>query len=383
MTEKIRKMAVLAVAVVAPLGVVASSEAAQYTINFNHVVAPNAPKGMAAEFFKQRAEELTHGQVVVNVYPSSKKFTDKDEMIALQTNIIQMAAPSLSNLSSGGYPKFEVFDLPYLFQSMDDVHKVTYGSAGRELFRELEYKNLKGLAYWDNDFKEMSLNAPITGPESFNGKKLRIQNSNVLMSQMEALGASPIKLSFSKVYESLKAGTIDGCENPISNFYTKKFYEHQPYLAMTNHGYLGYAVLTNLEFWNSLPNDVQGQLEQAMKETTVYANKVAASKAASDLELVKMIGTTQVVELTPKQRNAFRRALYPVHQQSVARVGQATLDSVYAAIGFNQSMEPENAKSDFSAQKAEAESTVAAEAVPQSKPAKKSKKHRRNLDLEN
>ena len=174
-------------------------------------------------------------------------------MEALQLGSVQMLAPSLAKFGPLGVREFEVFDLPYIFDNYDELHKVTEGPVGAALFKKLERKGIVGLAYWDNGFKVMSANKPIRVPADYKGLKMRIQSSKVLGDEMKALGAIPQVMAFSEVYQALQTGVVDGTENPPSNFYTQKMQEVQKYLALTDHGYLGYAVIANKKFWDGLP----------------------------------------------------------------------------------------------------------------------------------
>jgi C4-dicarboxylate-binding protein DctP len=305
-------------------------------IKFSHVVAVDTPKGKAAEFFKAKAEELTKGKVKVEVYPNSQLYKDKEEMEALQLGAVQMLAPSLAKFGPLGVKEFEAFDLPFIFNGYEDLHKVTNGPVGKQLLDKLEAKGIKGLAYWDNGFKSFSANTPIKTPEDLKGKKLRIQSSKVLEEQMRALKAIPQVMPFSEVYQALQTGVVDGTENPISNFYTQKMQEVQKYMAITDHGYLGYAVIVNKKFWEELPADVRTQLETAMKEATDFANKIAKESNDKDLEAVKASGKTEVTVLTPEQRAAFKKVLVPVHDKMAGRIGKETIDAVHQAVGFTK-----------------------------------------------
>jgi C4-dicarboxylate-binding protein DctP len=305
-------------------------------IKFSHVVAVDTPKGMAAEFFQKRADELTGGKVKVEVYPNSQLYKDKEEMEALQLGAVHMLAPSLAKFGPLGVKDFEVFDLPFIFNNYEELHKVTKGSAGKALLDKLEPKGIKGLAYWDNGFKSFSANTPIKTPEDLKGKKLRIQNSKVLEEQMRALKAIPQMLAFSEVYQALQTGVVDGTENPISNFYTQKMHEVQKYMTITDHGYLGYAVIVNKKFWDELPADIRTQLETAMAEATDYANNIAKEMNDKDLESVKASGKTEVTTLTPEQRAAFKAATVSVHDKMADRIGKETIDAVYKAVDFKK-----------------------------------------------
>ncbi len=308
---------------------------APLVVKFSHVVAHDTPKGKGSEFFAKRAGELTGGKVKVEVYANSTLYKDKEEMEALQLGAVQLLAPSLAKFGPIGVREFEVFDLPYIFDSYEDLHKVTTGPSGKALLAKLEPKGIRGLAYWDNGFKSFSANKPLKMPEDFKGLKMRIQSSKVLEAQMRALGALPQVMAFSEVYQALQTGVVDGTENPISNLYTQKMYEVQKNLSLTDHGYLGYAVITNKKFWDGLPADQRGQLEQAMKEATDYANKIAKEENEDALAKVKASGKTQVHTPTPAERQALKKALVKVHKEMESRIGKETIEAVYKETGFD------------------------------------------------
>jgi C4-dicarboxylate-binding protein DctP len=304
-------------------------------IKFSHVVANDTPKGKAADYFAKRAAELTKGKVKVEVYANSTLYKDKEEMEALQLGAVQMLAPSLAKFGPLGVKEFEVFDLPYIFDGYADLHKITLGPIGQQLLAKLEPKGIKGLSYWDNGFKVMSSNKPIKTVDDYKGQKLRIQSSKVLEAQMRALKAIPQVMAFSEVYQALQTGVVDGTENPPSNLYTQKMYEVQKQVAITDHGYLGYAVITNKKFWDGLPADVRGQLEQAMKESTEYANKIAKEENDQSLEAVKKSGKSDVFTPTPAEKVALKKALIPVHEEMASRVGKDLIQSIYKATDFD------------------------------------------------
>lgn len=304
-------------------------------IKFSHVVAQDTPKGLAAEFFAKKANELTKGKVKVEVYANSTLYKDKEEMEALLLGAVQMLAPSLAKFGPLGVKEFEAFDLPYIFDDYNELHKVTQGPLGQQLLLKLEPKGIKGLAYWDNGFKSFSANMPIKAPADLKGKKMRIQSSKVLKEEILALGGLPQVMVFSEVYQALQTGVVDGTENPISNLYTQKMHEVQKHLILTDHGYLGYAVIVNKKFWEGLPRDVRGQLELAMKESTIYANKMAREQNDKDLDAVKKSGKTQVYMPSKDEREMFKKALTPVHKKMESRIGADLIQAIYKETGFS------------------------------------------------
>ena len=295
-------------------------------IKFSHVVAANTPKGLAADKFKELAEKYTDGKVKVEVYPNSQLYKDKEELEALQLGAVQMLAPSNSKFGPIGIKEFEVFDLPYILPDLATLRKVTDGPLGAKLLKLLEPKGMIGLAYWDNGFKQMTANKKLVDPADYKGMKFRIQSSKVLDAQFRTLGAIPQVMAFSEVYQALQTGIVDGQENTPSNIYTQKMHEVQKYITLTNHGYIGYVVVVNKKFWDSLPPDIRAACDKAMKEATEYGNGQSAKENDDALEEIRKSGKSEFVKLTPAQDEAMRKAMMPVYKDVAGRVGQPLID---------------------------------------------------------
>lgn len=306
-------------------------------IKFSHVVASETPKGKAALRFQELAEKETGGRVKVEIYPNSTLYKDKEEMEALQLGAVQMLAPSLAKFGPLGVREFEVFDLPFIFPTKEVLHRVTEGPIGKSLLGKLSSKGITGLGYWDNGFKVMSANRPLKVPADFKGLKMRIQSSKVLYTQMRALGANPQVMAFSEVYQALQTGIVDGTENPPSNLYTQRMHEVQKHVTISNHGYLGYAVIVNKKFWDGLPSDIRSGLEKAMKESTKYADAIAQQENDKAMAAVKASGKTEVHELSEQEKAEWRRVLLPVHKEMEDRIGRDVIRAVHkeaAAVGI-------------------------------------------------
>ena len=306
-------------------------------IKFSHVVTNETPKGKGADRFKELAEKATNGRVKVEVYPNSTLYKDKEEMEALQLGAVQMLAPSLAKFGPLGVKEFEAFDIPYMFPTKDVLYRVTEGQVGKDLFKKLESKGITGLAYWDNGFKQMTANKPLRKPADFKGQKMRIQSSKVLDAQFRTLGANPQVMAFSEVYQALQTGVVDGTENTPSNIYTQKMHEVQKHLTVSDHGYIGYAVIVNKKFWDGLPPDIRTQLEGAMKDATKYTNAIAEQENKQALDAIKKQGKTEVYVLTAAEKAEWRKALMPVRKDVEGRVGKEVLNAVdkeSAALGI-------------------------------------------------
>jgi C4-dicarboxylate-binding protein DctP len=303
-------------------------------IKFSHVVAKDTPKGKAAEKFKELAEAATKGRAKIEVYANSTLYKDKEELEALQLGAVQMLAPSMAKFGPLGVKEFELFDFPYLFTDQQSLERVTNGPVGKEMLKRLETKGLIGLSFWDNGFKIMSSNRSMHVPTDLKGLKLRIQASKVLDEQMRVLGANPQVMAFSEVYQALQTGVVDGLENVPSNLYTQKMHEVQKYMTVTNHGYIGYAVVVNKKFWEKLPADVRSQLDGAMKEATEYANKIAQQENEAALDAIRKSGKVTVYMPTDAEKAEWRKVMLPVHKTMEERIGKDLIAAASkAAVG--------------------------------------------------
>jgi len=246
-------------------------------------------------------------------------YKDKAVLKAIKLDSVQMACPSFSKFTKT-VPQLALFDLPFLFRDMDHVHKVQDGAVGQKLKDLVAAKGFVVLDYWDNAFKQLSsAKKALLMPEDAKGQKFRIMSSKVLEAQFKAVGANPQVMPFSEVYSALQQGVIDGQENTNSNIYTKKFYEVQKYMTLSNHGYLGYLVVMSKKFYNSLPKDLQEAVKQAMKEATAkereYAAELDKSQLAKIEEYAKKSGKLKIYNLDDKQKEAWRKVMSSIYPE--------------------------------------------------------------------
>lgn len=297
-------------------------------IKFSHVVAENTPKGLAAERFAYLVRERTGGYVEVQVFPDSLLYKDGEEMQALKDGKVQMIAPATAKLSDI-YPPWQVLDLPFAFPDINSVHAFMDGPAGEELISELKSDKLLGLAVWDNGFKQVTNGVrPLLKPEDFRGITFRVMNSRVLEDQFNTLGAYAVPMPFNAVFNALAWGNVQGEENTISNIYSRHFDRVQQYLTISNHGYIGYVVLTNADFWNSLPAWVRKVLEETLAEVTKWERDKAVEINKEQLEAMKKEGYLTIRELSATEHSEWQRALAPVYDHLAKEIGSYWVDRI-------------------------------------------------------
>jgi len=297
-------------------------------IKFSHVVAENTPKGQMANKFKALVEEKTDGKVVVEVYPNSQLFGDDKVLEAMLLGDVQLAAPALSKFSR--YTDvLALYDLPFLFKDLDAVDRFQQSEKGQAMLDSISRRGLIGLGYLHNGMKQLSADEPVRVPEDAAGLKFRIMSSEVLEAQFEALDATPLKKPFSEVFTLLQTRAIDGQENTWSNIYSKKFFEVQPYITETNHGLLDYMIVTSKQFWSGLPDEQRRQVKEALDEALAYGNAVAREKAIEDKIKIAESGRTEIIELTPEQRELWVEAMQPVWKKFEDEIGADLIEAAY------------------------------------------------------
>ncbi|ORJ63033.1 TRAP transporter substrate-binding protein [Geothermobacter hydrogeniphilus] len=312
------------------LAAITPAPAAQVTIKFSHVVATDTPKGQAALYFKRLVEQKSKGTIRVEVYPNASLYSDHEAIEALSLNVLQMAAPAFAKFTRF-VPELQLFDLPFLFENTRHLHRVLDGNVGRALLRSVSKRGLVGLGFWDNGFKQLTANRPLVYPADAAGLKFRIMNSMVLARQFRALGAQPEVLPFAEVYGALQHKTIDGQENTLSNIYSKKFFEVQKDLSLTNHGYLGYLVVTNQLFWNQLTDRQKEIITSSLQEATAYIRGRAAELNRQSLKAIRFSGKTRIHDLTPEQRHAWQTRLRKIYPEFYDTIGRRLIEDTVAA----------------------------------------------------
>jgi C4-dicarboxylate-binding protein DctP len=308
----------------------AACDDGEIVIKFSHVTNTDKhPKGIAASLLADRVNTEMDGKACMEVYPNSTLYNDDKVLEAMLAGDVQLAAPSLSKFEKFT-KQFRLFDLPFVFVDIDAVDRFQSSEAGQAMKESMARRGLMGLAFWHNGMKQLSANKPLLEPADAEGLKFRIQQSDVLQAQFEALGANPQKMAFSEVYGALQQGVVDGQENTWSNIYGQKFFEVQDGITETNHGVLDYLVVTSTEWLDGLPEDVREQFLTILGEVTATRNAESFAVNQRNRDLIVEAGGT-VRTLNDEQRALWVEAMEPVWNQFMDDIGQDLLDAALAA----------------------------------------------------
>ncbi|MEM7508335.1 MAG: DctP family TRAP transporter solute-binding subunit [Pseudomonadota bacterium] len=308
----------------------AACDDGEIVIKFSHVTNTDKhPKGIAASLLESRVNEEMNGKACMEVFANSTLYNDNKVLEAMLQGDVQLAAPSLSKFEKFT-KQFRLFDLPFMFKNIEAVDTFQNGPTGQAMLDSMQRRGLQGLAFWHNGMKQMSASKPLLSPVDANGLKFRVQSSDVLVAQMEAIGGSPQKMAFSEVYGALQQGVVDGQENTWSNIFGKKFFEVQDGITETNHGIIDYLVVTSVDWLDGLEPDVRDQFLKILSEVTEQRNGEAfATNEAAKQSILDAGG--EIRTLTPDQRQAWIDAMKPVWTKFEGDVGAENIAAAQAA----------------------------------------------------
>jgi len=286
-----------------------------YVIKFSHTLTPTTPKGQAAERFKELVEEKSEGRITVEIYPNGELYGDEDELQALQSGSVEMLGPSSSKFTTIA-PQLQVLDLPFIFDGVEDIPEVVNedSAVGRAIYEndDLAERNMQVISLWDDGLKQITSNTPVRSPEDMEGMKVRIQPADVLRNQMEAWGANPTPIAFGEVFTALEQGVVEGQENTYSAIFTARFNQVQSHLTVSDHGYIGYPIVIRKDFFDSLPGNLQQVVVDSAREAAVFNREIAADTNQKYKERIEDSGTTEIIELSDEERQAFKDMVVPV-----------------------------------------------------------------------
>ncbi len=296
------------------------------SLKLGHAVAPDHPYHLGAVRFAELVGQRTKNKIKVDVFPSTQLGNERDMVEGLQLGTIDLVVTSTGPL--GGFvPKMFVVDLPFLFRDREHAYKVLDGSIGKELLAAFSAKGIKGLAFWENGFRQITNNVrPIEKPEDLKGIKIRTMENKVHLASFRDFGASPTPMAWSEVYTALQQKTIDGQENPIAIIYHQKIAEVQKYLALTGHFYSPTPLLMSEKVFNGLPKDVQKIIADTAIECATYERNLLRDSEAKQIAELKAKG----MQVTTPDKKPFLDAAASVYKEFEAQFGKETIDKIIA-----------------------------------------------------
>lgn len=306
----------------------ASAQAGVVVLRYATSLPEDSAYYKGAVALAKAAEELSSGRLQVKIFPNAQLGTDRDMIEGMQLGSIDLASPSTGAMGSV-LPAATVLDLPYIFDDYDHVYRVLDGPVSEQLYKLFDGVGFHPLGWWEIGFRNLTNNVrPVRVPADVKGLKLRTLPSAIHQTAWSLVGAQPVAMDFTEVYNALNTGVVDGQENPFNIILTGKLHEVQKHLSLTQHVYGAAPTSVSDKTWNKLPPDLQQVLKAAVARSVVAQRKAASGDV--DAQLRKLIDFGMRVVKDP-DRDAFRRAMRPAWDQYVARFGkpgQALIDAI-------------------------------------------------------
>ena len=323
------KLLKLSAATLLSLAVTTAAYGADFTLTFAHVLTEDTPNARAAVKFKEEVEAKSDGRIEVNIRPAAQLGGDVEIIEQAQMGLVDIAIPPTGNLANFN-EKMYLFDLPFLMNDNAAMARVLDGEVGTELLGTLDSNNLHGIAMWGAGFRHMTNNLrPINGPDDLKGVKMRTLQAPTILSTYRAYGANPTAMAYVEVYNGLQQGVVEGQENPLANIASMKFYEVQKYMTLTGHAYHTYAAVMNKAKWESLPEDLQTIVSDAMIVGRDAARQYTNEDEAKIIDAIK--DQIEIQPLSDEGRAAFIEASKPIYDEFEPKVTPELLAKAIAA----------------------------------------------------
>jgi TRAP-type transport system periplasmic protein len=295
------------------------------TLKIGHTLSETSHYQEGMKKFKELLEEKSNGQFELEIFAAGALGGEREMVEGLQIGSVDLVLTSTGPMS-GFVPEVTVVDLPFLFRDAEHAHKVLDGEIGKDLFTKLEGSGLKGLAWWENGFRNVTNNVrPVEKPEDLKGLKIRTMENEIHMASFTQLGADPTPMAFPELFTALQQGVVDGEENPVPVIMSSRFYEVQKYLTMTRHFYNPSMILISKSKFEEYPKELQDALLEAAKEAGDYERQVVQRMDNEYLSELSAKGM-EVIE-TPNIQ-PFIDAVQPVYEKYADKFGQDLIDSI-------------------------------------------------------
>ena len=308
----------------------AQAQEKKYTAKLADILSPDHPHTRSWVYFADKVKEKTKGQVEIQVYHSAQLGQTKDIYQGIQMGSIEMGKLPVS-FTGEWIPECYVFDLPYLFNSRDEMWKVLRGSVGKKFFNEIYARqNLKGMMWADDGGRSIyTFNKPVRKPEDLKGLKIRVMPSAIHIQSINAMGGIATPTAWGEVYLALQQKVLDGGENSPVLFWTSKHWEICKAWSLTEQFWLPTPLIASKKWWDSIPKNLQAQIEEAAKEAEDFFVKIYTADENQAIGWVKEKG---VQVYTDVDKAAFMKSVEPVYDSFVKKYafGKELLDQVNA-----------------------------------------------------
>jgi len=248
---------------------------------------------LAANFFKEKVEELTNGAVTVDVYPNSQLGSEREMAEGVKLGTLEMTIVTTDGTLPSWVPETQVLSIPYLLTSKQVAYDVLDNTLQPYFEPLFEAQGFKHLGFCELGFRHFTTNKKeITCADDMKGQSIRVQEAPIWFALTDCLGAKGTPVAFNELYTALSQGMVDGQENPIASIASSKFYEVQKYMCLDGHTYGAESIIMNLDFFNKLPAEYQSAVEEASAYASEQQRAAVDANEAAQLQQIKDAGVT-------------------------------------------------------------------------------------------
>jgi len=325
------KSIVLALAMTGAAGAAQAADYKPRIIRFGYGLAEDSNQGRAVKFFADDLAKRTGNKLKVRGFGNASLGSDTQMQNALIGGAQEMMVGSTATLV-GIVKDFGVYDLPFLFNNEKEADAVLDGPFGQKLAAKLQEKNLVGLVYWENGFRNLTnTKRPVTKMEDMQGIKLRVMQNPVYIDMFNSFGANAVPLPFSELFTALETKTVDGQENPVNTIQSSKFYEVQKYLSITKHVYSPWIVLASKKWWDGLSADEKKAINEAAVASRDFERKDSREASVKAIDFLKEKGM-QVSVVSDAELARMREKAKPAFDKFEAEGGADVIKELQAEI---------------------------------------------------
>ncbi len=311
MKSIVKLLASTAVAIVTTFAV---ANAQQVTLRSAEIHPDGYPTVEAVKYMGELIAKDTNGRISIKIFPSGQLGDEKDTIQQTQFGVIDMNRISMAPLNNV-VPETRIAGLPFLFRSVDHMHKVMDGPIGDEILKAFEAHGMVGLAFYDSGARSFyNSKRPIKTLADLKGLKLRVQQSDLFIDLVKAMGGNPTPMPYGEVYSGLQTGVVDGAENNWPSYQSSHHYEVAKYMSLTEHTITPEALVMSKRSFDKLSKEDQQVVRKAAKASVIKMRELWQAKEKESEEIARKAG----VEVTTVDKAEFQKAVEPVYAKHVA-----------------------------------------------------------------
>jgi TRAP-type transport system periplasmic protein len=312
---------------VAAVALTATGANAQTTLRLGHGLGPQAPYGVGAAYMQKAVAERMGGRYKLELFPDFQLGGEREMTEGAQLGTIDIVTTSTGPVGNF-VPDTLITDIPFLFRDYAHARAVLDGPIGQAILDKCPAKGLICLAWSENGIRHMTNNRREVGsPEDAKGLKIRTMENPFHMQAFRTIGVLPTPMAFPELFSALQQGTVDGQENPIGNIVAAKLYQVQKHLTLTGHLYSPAMVLMSPAAYNKMTPEDRKLIVEIAREGAKVTRARVEQLEKEGLQELRKVGM-QIRELSPAEKEAFKKAMAPAYADFAKRFGQANIDAI-------------------------------------------------------